>query len=192
MIIGSRFHFLFQHNILTGVFLSVCPCLLKWSVIDEFLVTLDVNRNLDMWYNQLSAEFGPSWTNIVLFVFQLKVTLGCGNRLKQKCYCKSDDPHRRLQYYQSYLCWSQEHYSPSAWAREPTIIHTCKLSSQITQEVEQWPPLVCVIFSQTLVFWTLLRTQPNSNTIPCCIQLSAMSIMRTTYNESFISKVSKH
>ena len=59
----------------------------------------------------------------------------------------------------------------------PPIIHTCKLPSQIFREVEQWPPLVWIIFSQTLVFWTLLHSLSYSNTTPCCLQLSAKSII---------------
>ena len=38
------FHFLSQHHMST---LVVYPCLLKWSVITEFLVTLDVHRYLE-------------------------------------------------------------------------------------------------------------------------------------------------
>ena len=91
---------------------------------------------LPMWYNLLSVGFGPSW----LSIFQLKVKLG---RSKPKCYCKSNDSPRCL-----FLL--QEHYPPSAFAREPPIIHTCNLHSQIFPEVEQWPQLMGVTFSQTL------------------------------------------
>ena len=133
--------------------------------------------------------------NIVwLSIFQLMVKLGCDNRSKQKSYCKSDDPHWCLQEYCK-LCvfFTGALTSISMSKRTPNYTHLYTHPSWISQHVQQWAPFAWVRFSQTLVSLTLLLSLPNSIPIPSCLQLSAMSIiMKTTYNESFCLKVSKH
>ena len=58
---------------------------------------------------------------------------------------------------------------------------------------KKWSKLVWVIFSQTLIFWTLLHYLPYIHTIRIYLLLSAMFIiMKTTYNKSLFFKVSKH
>ena len=132
--------------------------------------------------------------NVWLSIFQLMVKLGCDNRSKQKSYWKSDDPHWCLQEYCK-LCvfFTAALTSISMSKRTPDYTHLYTQPSWISQHVQQWPPFAWVRFSQTLVSLTLLLSLPNSITIPSCLQLSAMSIiMKTTYNESFCLKVSKH
>ena len=40
---------------------------------------------------------------IRLIIFRVKDKSGYGNRLKQKCYCKTDDPHRDTEYPELYV-----------------------------------------------------------------------------------------
>ena len=89
-----RFHFLSQHHIFKFVFLPGCLRLLKWPVIREFLVTLDMNTYhvfkftyLYTWHitNVIQSPYWWIWTKLNKILFDL--------------VCKSDDPLRLSQEY---------------------------------------------------------------------------------------------
>ena len=90
----------------------LCGPTLPWCLFSdkEFCVSLQHSEHLHiciidispMWNSLLCIEFRPNWTtNLVT----LKIMLGCSTKLKQKWYCKSDDPP--LVYINlSYMCFS--------------------------------------------------------------------------------------
>ena len=77
---------------------------------------------LPIWHNLLRIEFGPS--KILYNSMFSNLRLRWDFTTDQKFYCKSDDPFGVFKSILNYVCFKRKHWPPSAWVREPQIIHT--------------------------------------------------------------------